>query len=198
MDLLTLSDEEIVKQWQTQPSSKLITELVEGYRKKVIQQCQCQYHIKDAETAKDLSQEVFPRALTKLHSYRQEAPFSAWLGTIARNRCSDHLKQQKHVLHREITLKIAATMEEDLHTDSIVKPTVEILEELMEKIEQNQNENAEASGKIQQRLIRNCLAQFIFRVSTRTKTAVCPSFLYIVPAPPAKRPIRNAVSSQRP
>jgi len=63
------------------------------------------YRVGDAETADDLTTQVFERALTHIGRYRPErAPFAAWLFAIARNAVSDHLRAQRrrHWLSLEV------------------------------------------------------------------------------------------------
>ena len=105
---------------------------MQRYEKRVIHQCK--QYLKDEETAKDVSQEVFIRLLTKIGSFRQEAAFATWLHTIVHNRCTDHLRKDKKALHQEISREIVEILEEELDTDNVEKPTTEILEELLEKI----------------------------------------------------------------
>lgn len=47
------------------------------------------------EDAADLLQETQLRAFTRLSSYRSDAPFKAWLFSIAANLAVDHLRQRK-------------------------------------------------------------------------------------------------------
>jgi RNA polymerase sigma factor (sigma-70 family) len=127
-----LTDEEIAVRLKENFDATLFTILVHRYEKSIIRQCK--EYLKDEETAKDVSQEVFIRLLTKIGSFRQEAAFATWLRTIIHNRCTDHLRKDKKALHKEISGEIAATLEAELDTDDIEKPTTEILEELLEKI----------------------------------------------------------------
>lgn len=54
------------------------------------------YRVQDAETADDITAQVFERALVSIGSYRPEhAPFAAWLFAIARNAVIDHLRAQR-------------------------------------------------------------------------------------------------------
>lgn len=54
------------------------------------------YRVRDAETADDVTAQVFERALVNIDSYRPErAQFAAWLFAIARNGVNDHLRAQK-------------------------------------------------------------------------------------------------------
>jgi len=54
------------------------------------------YRVGDAETADDLTAQVFERALVNIGRYRPErAPFVAWLFAIARNAVSDYLRTQR-------------------------------------------------------------------------------------------------------
>jgi len=63
------------------------------------------YRVRDAETADDVTAQVFERALVSVGSYRPErAPFSAWLFAIARNAVNDHLRTQRR--HRWLSLEV--------------------------------------------------------------------------------------------
>ncbi len=54
------------------------------------------YRVRDANTADDITAQVFERALVRIGSYRPErAPFGAWLFAIARNAVNDHLRAQR-------------------------------------------------------------------------------------------------------
>jgi len=132
MSLSTLSDEELIKRWQQQADLKLMTELGNRYQQYVIQQCY--YYVRDRETAKDLSQEVFIRVIIRANTYQQRSTFATWLRTITRNCCIDHLKQNKQNLHQELSQQIIDAFPERTEVDNVGKPTVEILEELMEEI----------------------------------------------------------------
>lgn len=54
------------------------------------------YRVGDAQTADDLTAQVFERVLAKIGEYRPERrPFAAWLFAIARNAMNDHLRAQR-------------------------------------------------------------------------------------------------------
>lgn len=55
----------------------------------------------------DLTQETFMRALRSLASYRGESPVTAWLLSIARRVCADHVRSRS----RQRRLMSALTME---------------------------------------------------------------------------------------
>ena len=51
----------------------------------------------------DLVQETYLRAMRSLPSYRRDAPIGAWLASIARNVCADHVRRrsrQRRLLQR--------------------------------------------------------------------------------------------------
>ncbi len=52
-------------------------------------------HVKDAETTKDLSQEVFLKAYKALPRFKRDSAFYSWLYRIATNCCIDFLRQKK-------------------------------------------------------------------------------------------------------
>lgn len=63
-------------------------------------------HINDAETTKDLCQEVFLKAYKALPKFKRESAFYSWLYRIAMNCCIDFLRQQsrrKTVAFEELT-----------------------------------------------------------------------------------------------
>ena len=132
MNLSALSDEKLYEQFQQNYDPKGFTELVKRYEPYVIRKCY--YHLKNHDDIQDVAQEVFIRLLTKAHTYRSEAPFKPWLNTIIHNRCTDHINQDKHVLHQEISNKIADTLEEEIDTKTITHPTTEILQKLLERV----------------------------------------------------------------
>jgi RNA polymerase sigma factor (sigma-70 family) len=54
------------------------------------------YRVGDAETADDLTAQVFERALVHIGGYRPgRAAFAVWLFAIARNAVSDHLRARR-------------------------------------------------------------------------------------------------------
>ncbi|MFQ6101808.1 MAG: sigma-70 family RNA polymerase sigma factor [Anaerolineae bacterium] len=54
------------------------------------------YRVRDAQTADDITAQVFERALTHIGTFNPErAPFAAWLFGIARNAVNDHFRARK-------------------------------------------------------------------------------------------------------
>jgi len=54
------------------------------------------HHVRDRETAEDLTQHVFLRAWQAIPRYQQRSvPFSAWLYRMARNRMIDHFRTRR-------------------------------------------------------------------------------------------------------
>jgi RNA polymerase sigma factor (sigma-70 family) len=54
------------------------------------------YRLPDADSADDVTAQVFERTLNNLDRYQPDkAPFSAWLFAIARNAVNDHLRRQQ-------------------------------------------------------------------------------------------------------
>lgn len=52
--------------------------------------------VRDPEVAKDLTQEVWLKALRGIKSFRGRSVFSSWLYRIAENVCIDYFRKQKH------------------------------------------------------------------------------------------------------
>lgn len=53
-------------------------------------------HVGNTALAEDLMQEVFLRVIKGAASYKQEAKFTTWLYTIARNLCVDSARRARH------------------------------------------------------------------------------------------------------
>ena len=53
-------------------------------------------------TAEDIVQEVFVRVVQSVDSFKEEARFTTWAYTIARNLCIDHLRKKAHRRHASL------------------------------------------------------------------------------------------------
>ncbi|HKK11382.1 MAG TPA: RNA polymerase sigma factor [Flavobacteriaceae bacterium] len=94
--------------------------------------------VKDTMEAEDIVQEAFIKAFTKLHQYKAEVTFGAWLKRIVINKSIDLLKSKKqHMLElEEVHLKVVDDSYEDewLVDDNITLENVkEAIEELPDK-----------------------------------------------------------------
>ncbi|WP_282135075.1 RNA polymerase sigma factor [Seonamhaeicola maritimus] len=71
--------------------------------------------LKDASDAEDVVQEAFIKAFTKLHQYKAEVTFGAWLKRIVVNKSIDFLKSKKqHLVELDaVSLKVVDTPIED-------------------------------------------------------------------------------------
>ncbi|MEM7609710.1 MAG: sigma-70 family RNA polymerase sigma factor [Myxococcota bacterium] len=58
--------------------------------------------VRHPDTARDLTQDVFLKAIQRLNQYGEDARFSTWLFAIARNLCIDHSRRMKHRRHRSL------------------------------------------------------------------------------------------------
>ena len=64
--------------------------------------------VKDTMEAEDIVQEAFIKAFAKLHQFKGEVTFGAWLKRIVINKCIDFLKSKKQQLTEleEVHLKV--------------------------------------------------------------------------------------------
>ena len=131
MNLQQLDDETVLAQFGPD-NSRLLEELVRRFQEEVLKECY--RYVKNIEEAQDVTQEVWIRVITKLPQYDRTKKFRPWLFTIVRNRCFDHIQQDRKLLHQELSRKILDSLQEEIETEDMMKPTVEVLEELMEKI----------------------------------------------------------------
>jgi RNA polymerase sigma-70 factor, ECF subfamily len=75
--------------------------IIERFRRKVFHIAYrfCGRH----ETAEDLTQEIFLRVFRSLDRFHQDADFSSWLTSVARNHCIDHYRATKR--EREVLVE---------------------------------------------------------------------------------------------
>ena len=71
--------------------------------------------VKDTMEAEDVVQEAFIKAFTKLHQYKGEVTFGAWLKRIVINKCIDTIKARKQHWAdlEEVHLKVVDNTYED-------------------------------------------------------------------------------------
>lgn len=71
--------------------------------------------VKDTLEAEDIVQESFIKAFAKLHQYKAEVTFGAWLKRIVINKSIDLLKSKKHQMLEldEVHLKVVDSSYED-------------------------------------------------------------------------------------
>lgn len=55
--------------------------------------------VRTPSTAEDIVQEVFVRVVQNVDTFKEEARFTTWAYTIARNLCIDHLRKRVHRRH---------------------------------------------------------------------------------------------------
>jgi len=92
-ELRELPDGELLQVVRDDPRSdaarQAASELLERYQNRVYAWC-C-HHLGDPDRARDVAQEALLRAYRGLPRYEGRGSFSAWLFTIARNRCMSEL-----------------------------------------------------------------------------------------------------------
>jgi RNA polymerase sigma-70 factor (ECF subfamily) len=83
--------------------------------------------LRNPADAEDATQDVFLRAFSRLHQYRPNQPFGAWLHGIARNRCLDVIRSRRPVAEVGAIERASATAMagEDVETAAIAHLTSE-------------------------------------------------------------------------
>ena len=129
MNMSTLTDEELLSLFKQHGTHNFFSELVDRHEQRIIKKCY--QHLRNKDDAQDVSQEVLILLLTKSHTYQSHLSFIPWLNAIIWHRCIAHLNQNKKELHLEISKKIANAIEEEIDTEAVSLPTVEILQKLL-------------------------------------------------------------------
>jgi len=91
------------------------------------------------ETAEDLTSVTFTKAFEKIRSFKShEGSFSAWLYRIARNTVIDHYRTRK--FERDIDDVWDLSSHEDIARDADVRLKLERVEQLLEKLTNEQRD----------------------------------------------------------
>jgi RNA polymerase sigma-70 factor, ECF subfamily len=99
-----------------------LTELIRATQNDVWRLCA---HLVDPAAADDLAQETYLRAVPALPGFRGEAPFRAWLLTIARRVCAAEIKSRQRA--REAVTRIAAASDAAAFPDSGLRAELTLL-----------------------------------------------------------------------
>ncbi|OIN61144.1 RNA polymerase sigma factor [Arsenicibacter rosenii] len=86
----SLSDEDVVKLYCLTAEAHYYTLLYNRYTRKVYHKCLS--ITRDEELARDYTQDIFLRLLTKLNKFEGRATFSTWLFTLTRNYCVTQIR----------------------------------------------------------------------------------------------------------
>ena len=89
--------------------------------------------VKNKMEAEDVVQEAFIKAFSKLHQFKGDVTFGAWLKRIVINKSIDLLKQKKQH-QQELNERHLKVVDEDTETDWLVEDTI-TLEEIKMAIE---------------------------------------------------------------
>ncbi|RDY58644.1 RNA polymerase sigma factor [Flagellimonas nanhaiensis] len=89
-----LSDDELVSKILETNDSTLFGKLYDRYGEKIYRKCYS--FVRNEDEAKDLTQDIFLKLFTKLHTYRAEAKFSTWLYSFTYNFLVKYKKRDPH------------------------------------------------------------------------------------------------------
>ena len=89
---LPTDEKELVERFQN-GEKEVFNELVIKYQGKIYNLVY--KYVSNAETARDLSQEIFIKAFRALPHFKRQSAFYSWLYRIATNLCIDFIRQQK-------------------------------------------------------------------------------------------------------
>lgn len=91
----------------------------------------CRY-LGDPDSAEDLAQETYQRALASLHRFRATGPAKHWLLTIARRTCADATRRRSR--RRRLDERVAGLAHDDLEVRPVDGSGV-ALEELVARLD---------------------------------------------------------------
>lgn len=97
-DYRKLSDEELIQRYTERSEHQAFATLFERYSPLVFGSCI--KHLKDNDTAKDATQQIFIKLLDDLKQFEVKH-FKSWLYTVARNHCYMILRKQSPIEYKE-------------------------------------------------------------------------------------------------
>lgn len=107
-----LSDEEVIHRYVHRHEAQAMNLLYERYAHLVLGVCF--KYLRDAEAAKDATQQIFIKLLEDLKRF-EITYFKSWLLQVARNFCLMQLRQSMPVTNNTISLPADMEFEEPLH-----------------------------------------------------------------------------------
>ena len=159
----------------TKDSVETFAELYEHYLPKVLKYIS--YQVRDMNLAEDLTSAVFEKALTRLDSYRSDnASFSTWLFSIARNIVIDHhrVKSRKIIISIEETFNVASE-EISPEEEVIKKEELKRLDTYIRELSQQEREiiSLKFGAELNNRQIAKILELSESNVGTTLYRAIC-------------------------
>ena len=117
---VSLTDEEMIRQYLLQQPTQCFEALYTRYVNKVYGRCLS--ITQDSEKAQDFTHDIFLKVFDKLASFEQRSSFSTWLYSISFNYCADQLRLAKRLqvssLDATDNLNLADTQESQLREDA--------------------------------------------------------------------------------
>ena len=90
-----LADAEVIENFLESGDKKYLSVLYQRYAEDVYRKCVAM--VKNDETAKDLTHDIFLRAFLKIADLKDKNSFKYWIKTIAYNFCINHLNLRKSI-----------------------------------------------------------------------------------------------------
>ncbi len=115
----TIDEDELVERFQN-GEKEVFNQLVLTYQRKIYSLVY--KYVRNAETAKDLSQEVFIKAFQAMPTFRRQSTFYSWIYRIAVHRCIDFIRQQDRLKTLSLEELSTGTGEEWAFNDSSPLP----------------------------------------------------------------------------
>jgi RNA polymerase sigma factor (sigma-70 family) len=86
---------EWIKNYISSGNNEFWGHVFEKYKKTIF--IQCLKILGNEEDAKDLTSDVFIKALENIHTYELDRPLMPWLCRIAKNLCIDHIRRKHRI-----------------------------------------------------------------------------------------------------
>lgn len=127
---------DLIKNFISSGDKKFWGVIFEKYKKNIF--IQCFKILNNEEEAKDLTSEVFIRAIEKIHLYKPDMPLLPWLYGIAKHLCIDHIRRKQRIQFTRIENEEDLKAEEETIEDEDTNEVRERVKKAIDKLKRPQ------------------------------------------------------------
>jgi RNA polymerase sigma factor (sigma-70 family) len=127
---------DLIKNFISSGDKKFWGVIFEKYKKNIF--IQCFKILNNEEEAKDLTSEVFIRAIEKIHLYKPDMPLLPWLYGIAKHLCIDHIRRKQRIQFTQIENEEDLKAEEETIEDEDTNEVRERVKKAIDKLKRPQ------------------------------------------------------------
>lgn len=130
---ITLSDQEIIREYLRTQRQDYFSILYTKYADKVYRKCYTL--LKDQGLAEDAMQDIFVKIMMNLASFSEKSQFSTWVYSITYNYCIDYIRKNKKAKQLFVDdIERAPDLIDDVPDEFLLSMEVKRLKTILEKL----------------------------------------------------------------